>query len=89
MLRRNWTCPRSTDGYELSFRPCLPSHWPRAELTLQRDGRTMRFIVLRQGAADALAATASMRCELLHPGDSLAWRGLAAHACFVIALLLH
>lgn len=72
---------------ELSFRPCLPSHWPRAELTLQRDGRSMRFILLRQPAADALRATASLHGELLRPGEVLAWRGLAAHCCFVIPLL--
>jgi cyclic beta-1,2-glucan synthetase len=77
------------DADELSFHPCLPSSWPRAELTLQRDGRTMHFILLRRAAADALAATASMDGELLLPGDTLAWRGLAPHRCFVIPLPLH
>jgi cyclic beta-1,2-glucan synthetase len=77
------------DANELSFHPCLPSSWPRAELTLHRDGRSMRFILLRQTAADALAATASMHGELLLPGDKLAWRGLAPGRCFVIPLPPH
>ena len=71
----------------LSFSPGLPSHWPRAELTLQREGRTMRFILLRQAAHSALAATTALNAQLLRPGQALAWRELAAQTCFVIPLL--
>jgi cyclic beta-1,2-glucan synthetase len=71
---------------ELSFRPCLPSHWPRAELTLRRDGRALRFILMRATASEALAATDSAGARLLLPGDVLRWTGLPNHACFVIPL---
>ena len=71
---------------ELCFMPCLPSHWPQAELTLERDGRTMRFILHRTNQVEALAATAQWGAQLLRPGQPLNWTTLAAHTCFVIAL---
>ena len=72
---------------ELSFAPCLPSHWPQAEMTLMRDGRTMRFILLRASPAAALAATAEAGATVLRPGETLRWAGLAPHTSFVIPLL--
>ncbi|HET9977257.1 MAG TPA: glucoamylase family protein [Burkholderiaceae bacterium] len=66
--------------------PVLPSHWPRAELTLRRDGRSMRFILLRQSTADALATTADLHARLLPVGRAIAWRDLASPSCFVIPL---
>ena len=71
---------------ELRFTPCLPSHWPQAEMTLQRDGRTMRFILVRASQSAALAATVPCGAQLLRHGEALAWRGLAPHTCFVIPL---
>ena len=71
---------------ELCFMPCLPSHWPQAELTLSRDGRTMRFIFRRAKPVEALAATAQWGAQLLNVGQPLKWRTLPVHACFVIAL---
>ncbi len=71
---------------ELCFTPCLPSHWNRAEITLRRDGRTMRFILLRATPAAALAATALSGARLLRRGEALRWRGLAPDTCFVIPL---
>ncbi len=75
------------DAQELCFTPCLPSHWPGAELTLRRDGRTMRFVLVRATAAGALEATAQWSARLLRPGQPLRWTGLAAHTCFAIPLL--
>jgi cyclic beta-1,2-glucan synthetase len=72
---------------ELSFTPCLPAHWPQAELSLKRGGRTMRFILCRANAHDALSATAHWHAELLRPGQALNWPGLAPDTCFVIPLL--
>ncbi len=69
-------------AYALSFEPCLPSHWPEAELTLKREGRTLRFILTR--ATFNTAAPAGAR--LLHPGELVAWRELQGDTCFVIAL---
>jgi cyclic beta-1,2-glucan synthetase len=68
----------------LSFSPCLPAHWPRAELSLRRDGRTMRFILLRCAEHQALAASVPPDTQLLRPGEALAWTGLAPQTCFVI-----
>ena len=72
---------------DLRFAPCLPSHWNQAELTLRRDGRTMRFILVRASTRPALAATAQWGAELLRPGQPLQWSGLAPHTCFVVPLL--
>jgi cyclic beta-1,2-glucan synthetase len=72
---------------ELSFMPCLPSHWHRAEMTLVRDGRTIKFILLRERAAVALAAAGEEGARLLGRGEVLAWGGLGAVSCFVVALV--
>jgi cyclic beta-1,2-glucan synthetase len=71
----------------LCFTPCLPSHWPQAELTLVRDGRTMRFILCRASTPAALEAMAQWGASLLRPGQPLKWSSLASHTCFVIPLL--
>ncbi len=75
----------------LSLTPCLPAHWPRAELALQRDGRTMRFILVRASAAHALQAALPEgehhTALLLRRGEYLPWPELALHTCFVMPLL--
>jgi cyclic beta-1,2-glucan synthetase len=75
----------------LSFSPCLPSDWARAELTLQQEGRTMRFVLVRAPPDTAMAAAApwcaGADATLLRPGEALHWPGLAASTCFVIPLL--
>jgi len=69
---------------ELSVAPCLPAHWPRAELVLRRDGRTMRFVMLRDaGAADA-ALAANAGAVRLSVGEVVRWTQLPAHSCFVL-----
>jgi cyclic beta-1,2-glucan synthetase len=73
-------------AHELSFAPCLPSHWQRAELTLRRDGRTLRFVLVRAGEQAALAATAPLGARLLRRSEALRWPELAADACFVVPL---
>ncbi len=75
------------DAQCLSFRPCLPAHWPTAELTLQRAGVSMRFILLRAAASAALAATAQWQARLLPIGRPLDWPSLKASSVFVIPLL--
>ncbi|MBC7436631.1 MAG: hypothetical protein H7332_11250, partial [Bdellovibrionales bacterium] len=74
---------------ELFFTPCLPSHWPQAELTLRRDGNRLNFMLVRGDGPQALAAAAQLwghtNARLLAPGDKLAWRDLAGSS-FVIAL---
>ena len=74
------------DASQLWFVPCLPSHWMRAELNLQREGRTLRFILYRGTPADGLAATAQWLSRLLLPGQRLDWLSAPAGSCFVIPL---
>jgi cyclic beta-1,2-glucan synthetase len=71
---------------ELYFTPCLPSHWPQAELTLRREGRSLRFILKRATAHEALAATAAMGAQQLRPGQALRWTELPDRSRFVIPL---
>ena len=75
-------------AHELSFTPCLPSHWPRAELTLRRDGRTLRFILMRADArvAGACAPRQPWAARLLLPGQALDWPRWRGTSCFVIPL---
>jgi cyclic beta-1,2-glucan synthetase len=73
-------------GPTLCFTPCLPSHWPQAELTLQRAGRSLRFILLRASPEAAQTATAQWDARLLQPGELLPWTELPVQSCFVIPL---
>lgn len=68
----------------LSLRPCLPAAWPRAELRLQRQGRQMRFILVRGPVAEVLALEPGAR--LLSPGQVLMWTELPALSSFVVPL---
>jgi cyclic beta-1,2-glucan synthetase len=70
----------------LRFTPCLPSHWPQAEITLRRGERSMRFILTRSPPDAALAAAAQWNARLLRVGEALAWTDLAAHTCFVVPI---
>ena len=70
----------------LSVSPCLPSHWPQAELVLRRDGRTMRFVIVRERGPAALATALRLNARLLDVGESLRWPELGANSCFVIPL---
>ena len=74
------------DALNLSFAPCMPSHWAQAELTLNRNGRSMRFIFMRAAVQAALSATAQWQASLLQPKQLLAWPTLAPISCFVIPL---
>lgn len=70
----------------LSISPCLPSDWPRAELVLRRDGRTMRFVLVRESGPAALATALRLDARLLSVGESLRWAELGETSCFVVPL---
>jgi cyclic beta-1,2-glucan synthetase len=72
---------------ELWFTPCLPCHWPRAEITLRRENRTMQFVLVRAEPQNALAACALPGAQLLPVGEHLRWKQLPPQSCFVIPLL--
>ena len=75
------------DATRLVFTPCLPTHWPRAELTLRRDGRTMRFVLLRGASLESLAPAKPAGAGLLWPGQALDWPGLDRDTVWLVPLL--
>lgn len=75
------------EAQKLTFTPCLPTHWPQAEITLERDQRVMRFILLRSDETVAREVLAQWRAQLLKPGEALHWLALSGRTCFVIPLL--
>ena len=70
----------------LCFVPCLPSHWPRAELTLRREARVLRFILLRATEEQAVQEALATQGRVLAVGQLLHWKRLAGAHCFVIPL---
>lgn len=76
---------QESDG-ALSFKPCLPSHWPHADMTVRRGGHTLHFKLCRPGASEQMAQATSQGAIVLKPGDTVCWDGLAAEAWFVIPL---
>ena len=76
------------DAQTITFKPCLPTHWPQAEITLTRDDHMMQFILLRVTPAEAVRKLAPWGAALLLPGEALQWQHLAPKTCFVIPLLL-
>ena len=74
------------EAEELWFTPCLPAQWPRAEITLERDGRSMHFLLVRGDHLAALAACVDPHARLLQVAERLRWNGLPQHSGFVISL---
>ena len=72
---------------ELWFKPCMPTHWPHAELTLVRGPRTMRFILLYTTQDKVAAVTVQWDAQTLYPGQVLPWNELPEYSCFLIPLL--
>jgi cyclic beta-1,2-glucan synthetase len=73
-------------GDSLSFTPCLPSDWPRSEMTLRRDGKAFRFIFMYGNASEVLNATATEGARLLMVGEFLQLRDPENAACFVVPM---
>ena len=73
-------------AHELWFTPCLPLHWPRAEITLEREGRHLRCVLLRADVATAQAACPGLGARLLRVGERLCWADLPPDSVFVIPL---
>jgi cyclic beta-1,2-glucan synthetase len=73
-------------GKELWLTPCLPLHWPRADITLRRDGRCLQLVLLRANAEQANATCAELQATLLPLGQRLCWEELPQHSCWVLRL---
>ncbi|WP_245644848.1 GH36-type glycosyl hydrolase domain-containing protein [Hydrogenophaga flava] len=71
---------------ELWFTPCLPLHWPRAELTLKRNGYRLHFVLLRADMSTALSACARLNAGLLRVDKRLRWREWPTDSTFVVPL---
>ena len=70
----------------ITLTPCLPLHWPRAEITLVRGTQTLRFILLRVQAQEALAVAGVAGAQLLAVGQRLPWSDLPADSYWVVAI---
>ena len=73
-------------GGLLWFTPCLPLHWPRAELTLVRDQRRLHFVLLRADVVAAQAVCADLNARLLRVAERLRWDELPPDSTLVIPL---
>ena len=72
------------DALTLRFYPCLPSHWPQAELTLRRDGKTLYFLLLRPDGEDAVQPVTQRQARLLAVGESVSWSTQADGDRFIV-----
>jgi cyclic beta-1,2-glucan synthetase len=74
------------DAHQLSVTPCLPSHWRRAELTLTREGRSIRFILLRATPTEVELTAQQQQAAILQTGQPVRWLEQVPQACYVIPL---
>jgi cyclic beta-1,2-glucan synthetase len=70
-------------GNALWLTPCLPLHWPRAEITLQRNGRRLHLVLLRGTDTDAQAVCSALGATLWPPAQPLLWDALPRDGCRV------
>jgi cyclic beta-1,2-glucan synthetase len=63
-------------GDRLSISPCLPSHWPQAEISLRRGDRTLRIVVCRHDTVLPSAGAAAPQGAELESGATLNWHEL-------------
>lgn len=70
----------------LLFKPCLPSHWNEAELTLVRNGQRLHFILVRTPAEHIASMALKWRAQLLYPSQPLAWTSLPTDSSYLIPL---
>jgi len=75
------------EAHTLCLRPCLPSHWDRAHLTLRQGGRSMSFTLMRCGLDEVVHELTAQDATLLRPGEALAWTALPHTTRFVVPLL--
>ncbi len=64
-------------GGVATLRPCLPPHWPHAQLRLRHEGRTHRFSVCRDAAAAAALRERHPQAQRLRRGEPVALATLA------------
>ena len=73
-------------GDELSFAPCLPAAWNRAEITLSRGGKKLRVVFVREGVSISDDGLWLRTGERLEAGQRIRWSALGEDAGFVFHL---
>ena len=73
-------------GETVRLAPCLPPHWPSAELTLRREGRTMRFVFTRSASPELRALLDAGKAQMLACGAPVRWSEHSADCSFVVVL---
>ncbi|MDO9004398.1 MAG: glucoamylase family protein [Aquabacterium sp.] len=73
------------DG-SLTFKPCLPSHWQHADMTVRRGGHTLHFKLCRPAATVEMAKASGQGAKVLQPGEAVRWDGLGPETWFLIPL---
>jgi cyclic beta-1,2-glucan synthetase len=63
-------------GTTLSFTPCLPSHWPEAELTLRRGKTSVRVIFARSEASRSWQSAEKAGALRITSGELVEWATL-------------
>ena len=76
------------EAQTLRFYPCLPNHWPQAEMSLRRDGKTLHFLLLRVTSEEAHAQAAHKQAQLLEVGESLPWATSSDGQLFIVPVQL-
>ena len=70
-----------SNGDEITFMPCLPSHWPEAELRLKRGGEVLRIVFSRRPGPHSEATFEAV------PGQSFHWsEKVVQNACCLVRL---
>lgn len=75
------------DASGISFAPCLPGHWPRAEIRLSHQGHAVQFVLLRMTAQGARDTALAMNAQVLPRKEVLQWQAVTGPSSFVIPLL--
>ena len=73
-------------GHNITFTPCLPSHWSEAELTLNRDGRSLRVFLCRADATAAIERAQRAGAVEHAVGEAWRWEDGAADRCVLLRL---
>lgn len=71
---------------KLWFVPSMQIHWPQAEITLRHGNRSLRFVLVRAEAQNAMTACALPDTQLLAVRERLCWKALPPQTCFVMPL---
>jgi cyclic beta-1,2-glucan synthetase len=72
-------------GDEIAFRPCLPTAWDEAEMSLARGGKKLRVLFVRVDGEVPPAAPGTLE---LQPGERLRWSALPGEATYRLVLSL-